>query len=136
MMGLPRISTLLREAVAGGWLCFEHIPATTNPTDVLTEPLLQFSLKTFVEPLLMWKGDTVDATPGDPDMKGSDTDLGHKLSRVTNQSCMVTSNHARRTMCHMRTLQLACKSLLHCPTISAVSCLKKMISVNTLQEQF
>ena len=35
----------VREAVAGGWVRFEHIPGTENPADILTKPLPWFSLK-------------------------------------------------------------------------------------------
>ena len=41
-----------REAVAGGWVQFEHIPGVENPANVLTKPLPWFSLKVFVELLL------------------------------------------------------------------------------------
>ena len=43
---------------------FEHIPGTENPADILTKPLPWFSLKVFVEPLLLWKGDTVEPPSG------------------------------------------------------------------------
>ena len=85
----------VQEAIAGGWLHFEHIPGTENPADILTEPLLWFALKTFVEPLLMWKGDAVDAPPGDPNPEGSDTDPGRGTSRVVSQSRVVAMNHRR-----------------------------------------
>ncbi len=52
----------VREAVAGGWLRFEHIPGTENPADIFTKPLPWASLRVFVEPLLFWKGDTARAT--------------------------------------------------------------------------
>ena len=83
----------MQKAVAGGWLRFEHISGTENPADALTEPLPRFSLKAHVEPLLMWKGDAVDAPPSGPNPEGSDTDLGHGTSWVVNQSCMVMTNH-------------------------------------------
>ena len=63
----------VREAVAGGWLRFEHIPGTENPADILTKPLPWYQLRVFVEPLLMWKGDTNDAPPGSHDPEGSIT---------------------------------------------------------------
>ena len=66
----------LREAVAGGWVCFEHIPGTENPDNILTKPLPWFSLKVFVEPLLPWKGDMVDAPSGTFNPEGSDAGLG------------------------------------------------------------
>ena len=85
----------VREAIAGGWLRFEHVPGTENPADVLTEPPPWFTLKTCVEPLLMWKGDTVDAPPGDPNPEGSDTGPGRGTSRVVSQSRVVEPNHGR-----------------------------------------
>ena len=57
---------LQEEFVAGRQLHFEHIPGAENPVDVLTEPFSQHTLKTFVEPLLVWKRDAVDTPPGDP----------------------------------------------------------------------
>ena len=54
------LNVWIREAVAGGWVRFEHIPGTENPADILTKPSPWFSLKVFVEPLLLWKGDTVE----------------------------------------------------------------------------
>ena len=48
----------VREAVAGGWLRFEHMPGTQNPADVLTEPLGWNSMGPLVGPMLMWKGET------------------------------------------------------------------------------
>ena len=81
------------EAVAGSWLHFEHISGAKNPTDILTEPLSWHALKTFVEPLLVWKGDMVDAPPGDPNLEGSDKDLGCGTSWITNQSHAVMTNH-------------------------------------------
>ena len=64
-----------------------------DPADVLTEPLPWFTLKTHVEPLLMWKGGTVDAPPGDPNPEGSDTDPGRGMSRVVSQSRVLATNH-------------------------------------------
>ena len=63
----------VREAVAGGWLRFEHISGTENPADILTKPLPWYKLRVFVEPLLSWKGDTEDAPSGSPDPEGSIT---------------------------------------------------------------
>ena len=60
---------------AGGWLHFEHIPGAENPVDILTKPLAWFKMKVFVEPLLLWKGDTVDCgtgSSGPPNPEGSD----------------------------------------------------------------
>ena len=66
----------VHEAVAGHWLCFEHIPGTENPANGLTKPLPWFSLKIFVEQLLLWKGNTVDAPLGTSDLEGSDASPG------------------------------------------------------------
>ena len=66
----------VREAVAGGWLRFEHIPGTENPADILTKPLAWYQMRVFVEPLLFWKGDTMDApagSSGSPNPEGSIT---------------------------------------------------------------
>ena len=47
-----------------------------NPANILTKPLPWFSLKIFVEPLLPWKGNTVDAPLGTANPEGSDAGLG------------------------------------------------------------
>ena len=60
----------VREAVAGGWLRFEHIPGTENPADIFTKPLPWHVLRNFAEPLLFWKGDT--APSGNASPEGSD----------------------------------------------------------------
>ena len=62
-----------------------HIPGAENPADILTKPLPWFSLKIFVKPLLLWKGDTVDTPLGTSLPEGSDvgpglTVLGEQLS--------------------------------------------------------
>ena len=49
----------VREAMAGGWLRFEHIPGAENLADIFTKPLPWANLRIFVEPLLFWKGDTM-----------------------------------------------------------------------------
>jgi hypothetical protein len=71
----------VREAIAGGWLRFEHIPGTENPVDLLTKALQWFKLKVYVEPLLMWKGDTAVAPSGSSNPEGSDTNPGHEQTR-------------------------------------------------------
>ena len=76
----------VREAVAGGWLRFEHIPGTENPSDILTKPLAWFQMKVFVEPLLLWKGDTSEI-PSAESPEGSDTSPG--------QSTRESVNHGR-----------------------------------------
>ena len=40
------------------------------------KPLPWFSLKVFVEPLLLWKGDTVDSPLGTSNLEGSDAGPG------------------------------------------------------------
>ena len=65
----------VREAVAGGWLRFEHIPGTENPADIFTKPLPWHTMRAFVEPLLMWKGET-DVASGAQSPEGSDKDPG------------------------------------------------------------
>ena len=74
------------EAIAGGWLRFEHIPGTENPADVLTKSLAWATMRQFVEPLLLWKGDTADAPSGSHNPEGSDADPGHGWTRVTDGS--------------------------------------------------
>ena len=47
-----------------------------NLANVLTKPLPWFSLKIFVEPLLLWKGGMADAPLGTSNPEGSDVGLG------------------------------------------------------------
>ena len=61
----------VREAVAAGWLRFEHMPGTENPADIFTKPLPWHTLRQSVEPTLFWKGDTMEA-PGNESPEGSD----------------------------------------------------------------
>ena len=62
----------VREAVAGGWIRFLHIPGTQNPSDMHTKPLPWAILKNFVLPLLFWKGDTSKDVPsGSQNPEGS-----------------------------------------------------------------
>ena len=76
----------VREAIAGGWLRFEHIPGTTNPADIMTKPLGWNVLRQYVEPMLMWKGETMEPQPGSSNPEGSDTGPGLNGSRVGNES--------------------------------------------------
>jgi hypothetical protein len=73
----------VREAIAGGWLRFEHIPGSENPADIFTKPLPWHVMKNFVEPLLFWKGDTNDI-PGNPNPEGSDAYPGRDVARQGN----------------------------------------------------
>ncbi len=91
----------VHEAIAGGWLHFEHIPGTENPADILTKPLPWFMLKVFVEPLLLWKGDTADVPSGSSDPEGSDANPGREQSResvqgVTSSDTTVRASNANR----------------------------------------
>ena len=76
----------VREAVAWGWLRFEHIDGIDNPADILTKPLPWHQLRVFVEPLLMWKGDTNEANESGrsvsgPNPEGSDDGPHSDLTR-------------------------------------------------------
>ena len=78
----------MREAISSGWLRFEHIPGTENPADILTKPLAWHMLRIFVEPLLLWKGDTKANAPSDgpssPNPEGSDAGPGLEQARDSN----------------------------------------------------
>ncbi len=90
----------VREAIASGWLRFEHLPGTKNPADMLMKPLPWFKLRAFVEILLFWKGNVADA-PSGPSLnpEGSDASLGptrdpmtHDSSRGANANRQVEGN--------------------------------------------
>ena len=49
----------VREAVASGFVTFEHISTNDNPADILTKPLPWHKACIHVEPLLFWKGETL-----------------------------------------------------------------------------
>ena len=55
------------EAVAGGFIPFEHISTNQNPADILMKSLPWHKTHVHVEPLLFWKGETSteDLTPSD-----------------------------------------------------------------------
>eukprot|EP00977_Amphora_coffeiformis_P001229 scaffold258_cov110-Amphora_coffeaeformis.AAC.3 len=78
----------VREAIAGGWLRFEHIPGTEIPADVFTKSLAWNVLKTYIEPLLFWKGETFDAPLGSPNPERGITGPGHETPLA---SCVSTS---------------------------------------------
>jgi hypothetical protein len=72
----------VREAIASGWLRFEHISGKENPADIMTKPLAWHEMKSHVEMFLFWKGDTA-AMPNetnepsrDPNTEGSVTGPG------------------------------------------------------------
>ena len=58
---------IVREAIAGGWVRFEHMPGTENPADIFTKPLPWATMKHFVEPLMFWKGETYDDAQSTPE---------------------------------------------------------------------
>jgi len=70
----------VREAIAGGWLRFEHIPGTENPADVLTKALAWAVMRFYIEPLLLWKGDVGDY-PGSSNPEGSVTSPAHETTQ-------------------------------------------------------
>ena len=57
-----------REAVAAGIVRFEFLPGHENPSDILTKNLPWAKARVFVEPLLLWKGETVSS--GTPNQRG------------------------------------------------------------------
>ena len=79
----------VREAVAAGWLRFEHIPGTQNMADIFTKPLPWATMRDHVEPVLFWKGETqVDnagATHGH-NTEGSVASPSHDVTRDSNES--------------------------------------------------
>ncbi len=87
----------VREAVAGGWVRFEHLPGTENPADIFTKPLPWHTMRNFVEPLLMWKGDTQShhvtaaAPVPSPAPEGSIEGPGHDSSRDSQQERSATA---------------------------------------------
>ena len=50
----------MRESIAANIVRFEHIPTGENPADIMTKPLPWHKARVHVEPLLFWKGETVD----------------------------------------------------------------------------
>ena len=56
------------EAVAAGIVRFEFLPGRENPSDILTKNLPWAKARVFVEPLLLWKGETVSS--GTPNQRG------------------------------------------------------------------
>ena len=82
----------VREAVAGGWLRFEHIPETENPADILTKGLPWFKLRVFVEPLLLWKGDTADVPVPQHGPEGSNTNPGQAVTERDDGSRVTTED--------------------------------------------
>ena len=78
----------VREAIAAGIISFHHLPGEINPADILTKPLAWHMLRIFVEPLLLWKGDTRANAPSDgpssPNPEGSDAGPGLEHARDSN----------------------------------------------------
>ena len=50
-----------REAIAAGIVHFEFLPGHENPSNILTKNLPWAKARVFVEPLLLWKGETVSS---------------------------------------------------------------------------
>ena len=69
-----------REAIAGGWLRFEHIPGTENPAGALAKALAWAAMRFHIEPLLLWKGDVGDY-PGSSNPEGSVTSPAHETTQ-------------------------------------------------------
>ena len=61
----------VHEAVAGGFIQFEHISTNQNPADIFTKSLPWHKAQVHVEPLLFWKGET-SVDPGMAPSEGSD----------------------------------------------------------------
>ena len=61
----------VQEVVAGGWLKVEHIPGNENPADPLTKAWPWAVSRKYIEPLLLWKGDTAEAPSGHVNPEGS-----------------------------------------------------------------
>jgi hypothetical protein len=47
----------IREAIAAGYIRYEHIPGVENVADILTKALAHAKARIFLDPLLFWKGD-------------------------------------------------------------------------------
>jgi hypothetical protein len=47
----------IREAIAAGYIRYEHIPGVDNVADFLTKALVHAKARIFLDPLLFWKGD-------------------------------------------------------------------------------
>ena len=56
------------EAIAAGIVHFEFLPGCENPSNILTKNLPCAKAHVFVEPLLLWKGETVSS--GTPNQRG------------------------------------------------------------------
>ena len=84
------------EAIASGWPRFEHLPGTENPADILTKPLAWFVMRVFVEPMLVWKGDTAEHSGGGSAPEGSDTDPGLESRRVGSSAVAHSGSHEWR----------------------------------------
>ena len=47
------------ESITSGIICFEFIPGYENPVHILTKALPWHNLQVNIEPLLVWKGETI-----------------------------------------------------------------------------
>ena len=57
----------VREAIASGALLFSHVPGETNPADVLSKHWGYSAVWPMLQPILFWKGDTMDLANQDRD---------------------------------------------------------------------
>jgi hypothetical protein len=115
------------EAIASGWLCFEHILGKENSANVMTKPLAWHEMKSHVKMFLFWKGDTADMPyetnepSRDPNMEGSVMGPGLDAQDSRNTTGMMHEFHAVK----MQTLGMQLKFQqsfpieMHCETISA-----------------
>ena len=49
----------VREAVASGYVDFNHIPSADNPADILSKHWSYFSVWDQLQSLMFWEGDTI-----------------------------------------------------------------------------
>ena len=68
----------VREAISAKTMHFLHLVGIDNPADVLTKFLPWNTARAFIEPLLMWKGDTTAIAPT---KEGSDKTQKYQLTR-------------------------------------------------------
>jgi hypothetical protein len=62
----------VREAIAAKMMYFLHMDGKENPADVMTKFLPWCTARAFIEPLLLWKGNTMEIAPHE---EGSDKPL-------------------------------------------------------------
>ena len=115
----------VREAVAGGWLRFEHILGTENPSNILTKPLPWFSLKIFVKPLLQWKGKTFDAPLGTSNPEESDAGPGLRTPQEPSSHGRDSTRVGGHTIPVIQLLQSVCstcRNILYTVPLACCEC--------------